>query len=141
MQYLRSSLCHHHWYSTGYSRCILQHRLRVISNISVVSSVDLPGTNQACFHTTANLNAQEKEERKIYSLWSSFARGVQLLTTGVKALYKDIKQIQDYRTNRGRKLVIGGAAPQLIEGGKTDMLYSREEVQFIYRVCVYVFIN
>lgn len=85
-------------------------------------------------HTTASLNADENKQRRAYAvLWEKFATKIRMFTAGVKALYSDMKMAKELREKHG-KLVISKKAPNVIEGVQTDMLYSRKELQFVYRV-------
>lgn len=56
-----------------------------------------------------------------------------MFTAGVKSLYRDVKLMNEYKAKHG-KLVIQKTAPIMDSDGKTDFLYSREELQHVYRV-------
>lgn len=87
------------------------------------------------FHTSPSLASNQKEERRIYVLWAKFATLIRNFTAGVKSLYSDVKLMSDYKVKYGN-LVIQTSAPNPTGNGKTDLLYSRKELQFMYRVCV-----
>ena len=91
------------------------------------------------FHTSPSSPADdgdkkpEKEEKKIHSMWRKFATLIQNFTAGVKTLYSEVKLMSEYKQKHGN-LVIRKSAPVVTEGDKTDLLYSRKELQFMYRV-------
>jgi hypothetical protein len=59
---------------------------------------------------------------------------VSAFLTGTKSLYKDVKAMHELK--RRQRLVITGKAPQRTERGRTDVGFSRAELQFIYQVYV-----
>ncbi len=93
------------------------------------------------FHTTPSSRADDQpqhpdssgNDRKIYVLWAKFATLIQNFTAGVKSLYSDVKLMSEYKQRHGN-LQIQKSAPSMTEDGKMDLLYSREELQFMYRV-------
>ena len=70
-------------------------------------------------------------------MWEKFATKIRAFGAGVKALYKDLKQINEYRVKYGGHLEISKTAPELTESGKVNLLYPRKELQFVYRVNFY----
>ena len=87
----------------------------------------------ASLHTsTLLLKENEKEPRG--GAWSDFLNNVRMFAGGVKMLYQDMKLIYEYQAKHGG-LKIKTVAPSMSEDGKTDILYSREELQFVYKVC------
>ena len=84
-------------------------------------------------HTSARLNADENQQRKVNTAWSKFAAKIRMFTAGVKALYSDVKLANEYRVKYG-KLIICKHAPNVLDGTQTDILYSRKQLQFVHKV-------
>lgn len=66
-------------------------------------------------------------------MWGRFATKVRMFAAGVRALYGDLKLANEYRAKYG-KLVIRKRAPTVTDGTRTDVLYSRKELQFVHTV-------
>ena len=127
---IATSICCPSWFpavSSASNEFIFQQR-RISKLINLPALYQSPVRH---FHTTKNLSATAREKEK---LSIQFTKVVQLLTKGLKAVYDDLKQLWRYRTKYGRGLTIQRTAPLPTEEQKTDLLYTREEVQFIYRV-------
>lgn len=116
------TLCSHHFqgraavhrppipYQTGHSTCP-QHR-----------------TGQ--LHTTSTLSAADGQ---IATTWTKFVGLVQTFAVGLKSLYGDVKLMHEYKAKNGN-LKITTTAPRVLDDFRTDLGYSREELQFFYRV-------
>lgn len=83
---------------------------------------DLAGP-KACLHTSAAHAIS----------WKEFALSVRSFGGGVKALYRDMQLMRDCMYRHG-SLKIKKSAPSSTGDGKTTLLYSRKELQFMYRV-------
>ena len=86
--------------------------------------------------STQLLKGNGGESHRIGVRWSNFINNIRMFGKGVKTLYKNIKVMTEYQTKHGR-LKINNVAPSITEDGQTDILYSRKEIQFIYRVSSY----
>lgn len=86
-------------------------------------------------HTsTPLLKDNEKEPHNPQTIWSNVISNARMFWSGVKALYHDMRLVYKYQAKNGR-LKITAVAPRVNEKGKTDIVYSRDEMQFVYRVC------
>lgn len=124
-----------HQASAGWWIYTSEHH-RAIPGIS--SSCLRTQINGAYYHTTVPLKAdvQGEPQQPATSQWTRIISTVKIFTTGVKVLFSDLKLINQYKEKYGRGIKVERTAPKPLGNGKSDIRYSREEFQFVYRVCL-----